>query len=59
MDKTDINVKFLEILINIIREQNIQLLKIIAEEEKLDLRELIKLVPSNYQIKTNISKMNK
>lgn len=59
MDKTDINVKFLEILVNIVREQNMQMLKIIAEEENLDIRELIKLVPTNYQLKMNISKINK
>jgi predicted transcriptional regulator len=56
MDKTDINIKFLEILVNIVREQNMQLLKIIAEEENLDIRELVKLVPTNYQLKQNISK---
>jgi predicted transcriptional regulator len=54
---TDINVKFIEILVNLVREQNMQLIQIIAEEEKLSYLELIKLVPSTYQLKKELANL--
>jgi hypothetical protein len=38
----DLNDKFIEIIHNIIQAQNVQLLKIIAEEQRLDAEELQK-----------------
>ena len=57
--KTDINVKFIEILVNLVREQNMQLIQIIAEEEKLSYLELIKLIPSTYQLKKELANLDK
>jgi predicted transcriptional regulator len=54
---TDINVKFIEVLVNLVREQNMQLIKIIAEEEKLSYLELAKLVPSTYQLKKEMANL--
>jgi hypothetical protein len=54
---TDINVKFIEILVNLVREQNMQLIQIIAEEEKLNYLELIKLIPSTYQLKKELANL--
>ena len=56
---TDINVKFIEVLVNLVREQNMQLIQIIAEEEKLNYLELIKLVPSIYQLKKEMANLEK
>jgi hypothetical protein len=56
---TDINVKFIEILVNLVREQNMQLIQIIAEEEKLSYLELIKLIPSTYQLKKELANLDK
>jgi predicted DNA-binding ribbon-helix-helix protein len=50
-----LNVKFVEVLANIIYEQNTQLIQIIAEEEKLNYRDLIKIIPTQYQIKKNMN----
>ena len=54
----DINIKFIEILVNLVREQNLQLIQIIAEEEKLNYLELIKLVPSTYQLKKEMANLS-
>lgn len=56
---TNINVKFIEVLVNLVREQNMQLIQIIAEEEKLNYLELLKLVPSIYQLKKELANMEK
>jgi hypothetical protein len=56
---TNINVKFIEILVNLVREQNMQLIKIIAEEEKLNYLELAKLVPSTYHLKKELANLKK
>lgn len=57
MDVT-INVKFLEILMNIVYEQNRQLLQIIAETEELSYRDVMRLLPSPYEIKKSILSMD-
>jgi hypothetical protein len=54
---TDINVKFIEIIVNLVREQNMQLIQIIAEEEKLSYLELTKLIPSTYQLKKELANL--
>jgi hypothetical protein len=53
----DINVKFIEILVNLVREQNMQLIQIIANEEKLNYLELVKLIPSTYQLKKELGNL--
>lgn len=53
----DINVKFIEILINLVREQNIQLIQIIAQEENLNYLDMIKLIPSTYQLKKELANL--
>lgn len=50
-----LNIKFVEVLANIIYEQNTQLIQIIAEEEKLNYRDLIKIIPTQYQIKKTMN----
>lgn len=56
---TSINVKFIEVLVNLVREQNMQLVQIIAEEEKLSYLELAKLIPSTYQLKKELANLDK
>jgi hypothetical protein len=53
----DINVKFIEILVNLVREQNIQLIQIIAQEENLNYLDMIKLIPSTYQLKKELANL--
>lgn len=53
----DINVKFIEILVNLVRDQNMQLIQIIANEEKLNYLELAKLIPSTYQLKKELGNL--
>lgn len=43
--------KFLEILINLVRDQNVQLLEIIAEEENMSKRELTTFIPTRFMLK--------
>ena len=55
----NINQIYIEILCNIIRKQNIKLLKKIAEEEMLPTRELInKYVITKTQVKNLLTTMN-
>lgn len=54
----NINVKFLEILTNLIHEQNMQLLQIISEEEKLNYREVVKDIPSRFELKRMMDNLN-
>jgi hypothetical protein len=54
----NINVKFLEILTNLVREQNMQLLQILCEEENLNYRELVKDIPSRFELKRMMDNMN-
>jgi len=46
--------KFLEVLVNILRDQNIQLLTEIAENEKLNKRQLLSLVPLKFTLKSEL-----
>ncbi len=57
--KHDINVKFIEILTNLVREQNMQLIQIIAKEENLNYLELAKLIPSTYKLKKDIAELQR
>jgi hypothetical protein len=50
-----INVKLVEMISNLLHEQNMQLLQIIAEEEKLPYRELSAMMPSRYEIKKELN----
>lgn len=52
---TKISISFLEILMNIIKVQNDQLLKIICEEEDIDIQVLKKLRMTTYKIKQGFS----
>lgn len=45
-----IDAKFLEIIINLIREQNEQLLSIIAEEEEVSKRVLVPFLPLRHEL---------
>lgn len=57
MNITKINVKFIEVLVNLVHEQNLQLIQIIAKEENLNYLELAKLVPSTYQLKKELANL--
>jgi len=46
-----IDVKFLEIIVNLVREQNEQLLIIISENENLSKRDLAAFIPSKFALK--------
>jgi hypothetical protein len=46
--------KFLEMLVNIVRDQNIQLLTEIAENEKLSKRQLLNMVPLKFALKSEL-----
>lgn len=50
-----LNIKFVEILANLVYEQNKQLLQIIAEEQKLSYKKVINILPTQYQIKKNMA----
>lgn len=47
----DLNIKFLEILCNLVHEQNTQLLTIICTQEDIDVKKAFNLLPSRYEIK--------
>lgn len=47
----ELNIKFLEILCNLVHEQNTQLLTIICTQEDIDVKKVFKLIPSRYEIK--------
>ena len=48
--------KFLEIILNIVYEQNIQLLEIISREEDVSKLTLQKLLPNQYEMKKQLLK---
>lgn len=50
MSEKIMNIKYLEIVTNLIREQNEQLLYIISEKENIPLKPLLKLLPSRYKL---------
>ena len=54
----NINTKFVEILANLVLEQNKQLLQIIAEEEKLGYKKIMNFLPSQYDIKKQLSNIH-
>lgn len=47
----ELNIKFLEILCNLVHEQNTQLLTIICTQEDIDVKKAFNLIPSRYEIK--------
>ncbi len=55
----DINVKFIEMLSNLVLEQNKQLLQTIAEEEKLGYKKIMNFLPSQYEIKKQLHELSK
>jgi len=55
----DINVKFIEMLSNLVLEQNKQLLQTIAEEEKLGYKKIMNFLPSQYEIKKQLYELSK
>ena len=54
----DINVKFIEIISNLVLEQNKQLLQMIAEEEKLGYKKVMNFLPSQYEIKKQLDELS-
>jgi hypothetical protein len=55
----DINMKFIEILSNLVIQQNKQLLQIIAEEEKLGYKKVMNFLPSQYEIKQQVNDISR
>jgi hypothetical protein len=55
----DINIKFIEILSNVVLEQNRQLLQIIADEENISYKRIMKFLPSQYQLKKQLLMLKK
>lgn len=55
----NINIKFVEILSNLVLEQNKQLLQIIVEEEKLGYRKVMNFLPSQYEVKKQLLELTK
>jgi hypothetical protein len=51
----DLNVKLLDILVNLVHEQNAQFLQIIAEGENINFKDIMTLLPSNYTLKIMLS----
>jgi hypothetical protein len=50
----ELNIKFLEILCNLVHEQNTQLLTIICTQEDIDIKKAFKMLPSRYEIKKQL-----
>lgn len=55
LKKMNVNIKLIEILMNLILDQNRQLLQIIAQEEELNFRDIMKILPSQYEISKSLS----
>jgi hypothetical protein len=55
MQPFKLDAKFLEIITMIVREQNEQLLAIIANNEKINKRSLAKYIPLKFEIKRSIN----
>ena len=53
-----LNVKFIDIIMNLVHEQNAQLLQIIAEEEKLNYKDIMTLLPSNYSLRLMLTEFS-
>lgn len=52
--KYSIDGKFLEIIVNLVYEQNLQLLEIICEEEELNKVQIRKLIPNQFILKKQL-----
>ena len=52
--RVDINIKFVEILSNLVLEQNKQLLQIIADEEGLSYNKIKNFLPSQYEVRQQL-----
>lgn len=50
----EIDIKFLEIVVNLVREQNEQLLLLMSEQEDISKRELVKYAPTKFALKRMI-----
>lgn len=46
--------KFLEIIVNLVYEQNLQLLEIICQEEQLNKVHIRKLLPNQFELKKQL-----
>lgn len=55
----DINMKFIEILSNLVLEQNKQLLQTIAEEEDIGYKKIMNFLPSQYEVKKQLLELSK
>jgi hypothetical protein len=53
----DMNIKFIEILSNLVLEQNKQLLQIIADEENISYKKIKNYLPSQYEMKKQLLKV--
>lgn len=51
MQPYKVDKKFLEILVNLVREQNEQLLSAIAEDKEINKRHLQRFLPSKFELK--------
>lgn len=54
MQEYKLDVKFLEIIVNLVREQNEQLLTIVAEQEKISKKKLAVYIPTKFALKQMI-----
>lgn len=54
MPQFKIDGKFLEIIMNIVYEQNVQLLNIICEEEEMNPKQIQKLIPNRFELKKQL-----
>ena len=55
--KVELSQDFLTIILNLVRIQNEQLLKIICKEEDLDYPELAPILPTAYALKTEVRRI--
>lgn len=54
--KYTLSISFIELLMNLLRSQNEQLLKIISKNEDIDYDTIKHLLPTHYEIKSLIRK---
>lgn len=54
MPSFKMDIKFLEIIVNLVREQNEQLLSIISEEEHISKKELAIFIPTKFELKAQL-----
>lgn len=53
----ELSICFLEILMQLIRIQNEQLIKIICKEEEIEYNDLKKVIPTPYELKEMLKKI--